>query len=521
MGRRTVSLLVLLFVLSSTVFVGCEQSKKPGYKVAILAGHKSHPPGYHEYIKSSRLIKTMLEKHCPEKISVHIYYDFPDDHSELDDVNTIVVISDGRDGHLYRDAPHVVPERVPEIEKQMERGCGLVAIHFSTFVSNEMGDKIAGWNGGYFDWQDDNGERNWYSNLLNLETVVKRENPDHPVNRGVNDFHINEEFYYNLRFPENATGWAALVSVPELNTDRVNGKVVAWAIEREDGGRGFGTTMGHHFASWKNPDFRKLVLNGIVWSAGMDIPSDGIEATFYEDDEVTAYLFNKHKKALILTGDNIEAHEWQRTTAALQSILENGTDFHVDISDDIEDLGEYNLDDYDLLVLNYCNWNKNDPPGDMSKAAFTEYLSNGGGLMILHFSNGAFHYSLPYAGKSDWPEYRKICRRVWDHHSNSSHDDYGPINVLVNQPSHPITEGLEPFAIEDELYFNQKGTEPLDTLISAKSKITGNIEALAWHYQYGNGRVFQSLLGHNEKSYDSEGYRQLLMRAANWTAKRR
>jgi type 1 glutamine amidotransferase len=157
----------------------------------------------------------------------------------------------------------------------------------------------------------------------------------------------------------------------------------------------------------------------------------------------------------------------------------------------------------------------------MSKAAFTEYLSNGGGLMILHFSNGAFHYSLPYAGKSDWPEYRKICRRVWDHHSNSSHDDYGPINVLVNQPSHPITEGLEPFAIEDELYFNQKGTEPLDTLISAKSKITGNIEALAWHYQYGNGRVFQSLLGHNEKSYDSEGYRQLLMRAANWTAKRR
>ncbi|HEY8396514.1 MAG TPA: SGNH/GDSL hydrolase N-terminal domain-containing protein [Flavihumibacter sp.] len=45
-------------------------------------------------------------------------------------------------------------------------------------------------------------------------------------------------------------------------------------------------------------------------------------------------------------------------------------------------------------------------------------------------------------------------------------------------------------------------------------------DVLAFEHMPATG-VFQSLLGHNEKSYDSEGYRQLLMRAANWTAKRR
>lgn len=520
MGRKSIFLVRTLLFVCCITCMHIATAKTPVFKIAILAGHKSHPPGYHEYIKSSRLIKTMLEKHAPGKIRVNIYYDFPDNPAELDDVNTIVVISDGRDGHLYQDAPHVVPERLPVIEKQMNRGCGLVAIHFSTFVSNEAEKSIARWNGGYFDWQDDKGDRNWYSTLLNLNTDVRLENPTHPVNSGVRPFHIDEEFYYNLRFPDNEPGWSALASVPELNTNLPNGKVVAWAIERKEGGRGFGTTMGHHYASWKNSDFRKLLLNGIIWSAGMEVPAAGIEASFYEDREVTEYLFRKKKKALILTGDNIEAHEWEKTTKALHSVLEKDTKFHVDISADIEDLGEYNLDDYDLLILNYCNWNRPQPLSEMSKTAFTKYVSEGGGLMILHFSNGAFHYSLPNAPKSDWPEFRNICLRVWDHHSNSSHDDYGPINVIVHQRRHPVTKGLKKiFITTDELYYNQKGSAPLDTLLSARSKNTGNMEALAWHSLYGQGRVFQTLLGHNAQSYDSRAFQKLLVRAANWTAK--
>lgn len=490
-----------------------------GHKIVILAGTKSHPSGFHEYIKSARLIKAILEKQKSSNLTVVIYNDWPQNPHDLDDASVIVSISDGRDGQLYKDAAHLVPERIPIIEQQMDRGCGLVTIHFSTFSPDEYGAKILEWNGGYFDWQDETGERNWYSGILNIETEVFPAMPVHPVCRGVKPFKIDEEFYYNIRFPENTSGWNLILTVPQLNSDKPDGNVVAWALERKNGGRGFGTTMGHRYSNWANKDFRRLILNGIVWAAGLEVPPGGVKSTFYTDRKVTKLLFKKNRKALILTGDNIEAHEWEKTTAALQDIFKNSP-FHIDVSTNIEDLGQYNLHDYDLLILNYCNWNHPHPLSNPAKKSFTDYLFSGGGLMILHFSNGAFNFSLPNAPESDWPEYRKICRRVWDHHSNSAHDAYGTFAVKIHPSKHPITKRLKGFETTDELYYNQKGTEPIDTLAFAVSKNTGKAEPLAWQYQYGEGLVFQTVLGHNARAYSSEGFRQLLLQAARRVSKK-
>ena len=51
---------------------------------------------------------------------------------------------------------------------------------------------------------------------------------------------------------------------------------MAWARERPDGGRGFGFTGGHVHWNWGNDNFRKLVLNAIVWAAHVDVPPDGV-----------------------------------------------------------------------------------------------------------------------------------------------------------------------------------------------------------------------------------------------------
>lgn len=513
---------LLFFCLSMSVFTGIRGEVKPqAKKIVILAGAKSHPAGFHEYIKSARLVKAMLEKNGRGKFAVEIFYDWPDDETALDYADAIVCISDGRDGHLFRDASFLVPERVPVIARQMKRGCGLVTFHFSTFAPDIYGDQVLQWSGGYFDWQDEKGQRNWYSAILNSDTEVIPATPSHPVCRGVKPFKINEEFYYNIRFPDNRAGWSPVLTVPALNSDKPDGNVVAWAIERKDGSRGFGTTMGHHFANWENDDFRKLVLNGIVWAAGSEVPAGGVNAPFYDDRAVTELLFGKRRKALILTGDNIEAHEWPKTTAALQHLFEDQSPFHIDISTGIEDLGQYSLSDYDLLILNYCNWNHPQPLSDPAKQSFTDYLSSGGGLLILHFSNGAFHSSLPNASATDWPEYRKICRRVWDHSANSAHDAYGTFTVNIRSRSHSITKGVKDFVTTDELYYNQKGSEPIDTLLSARSKDTGKDEPLAWAYQYGNGRVFQTVLGHNAQSYTSDGFRRVLLQAAGWASKKK
>ena len=51
---------------------------------------------------------------------------------------------------------------------------------------------------------------------------------------------------------------------------------MAWVTTREDGGRGFGVTGGHFHKSWQEDNFRKLVLNAILWIAHEDVPEGGV-----------------------------------------------------------------------------------------------------------------------------------------------------------------------------------------------------------------------------------------------------
>jgi hypothetical protein len=51
-----------------------------------------------------------------------------------------------------------------------------------------------------------------------------------------------------------------------------------WAVERPDGGRGFGFTGGHFHDNWGNDQFRKVVLNAFLWIAKVDVPENGVES---------------------------------------------------------------------------------------------------------------------------------------------------------------------------------------------------------------------------------------------------
>jgi hypothetical protein len=59
---------------------------------------------------------------------------------------------------------------------------------------------------------------------------------------------------------------------------------MAWAYEREDGGRGFGFTGGHFHDNWGNDNFRKVVLNAMVWLAKCEVPAGGVESQVTEAD---------------------------------------------------------------------------------------------------------------------------------------------------------------------------------------------------------------------------------------------
>ena len=222
---------------------------------------------------------------------------------------------------------------------------------------------------------------------------------------------------------------------------------------------------------------------------------------------------------LLITGDDHPAHRWKETTPAIVAALNSGTSrFKITVSEDAEILASKELFSFKLIVLNYCNWTR---PGlsDSAKKNFVAFLNGGGGLTIVHFSDGAFHFSLPKQPGSDWPEYRTICRRVWDHTPGKSrHDPYGSFRVDIVDRESPITQGLQSFETTDELYFDQQGDLPIHVLATARSKVSGKDEPMVFTYNYGKARVFQTLLGHSAAAIATPGAAQLLRNGSLWAA---
>ncbi len=71
-------------------------------------------------------------------------------------------------------------------------------------------------------------------------------------------------------------------------------EAMMWSVERKDGGRGFGFTGGHFHKNWGNEDFRKVVLNAMLWISKVDVPEGGVQSSVTEE-ELAANLDPKGK----------------------------------------------------------------------------------------------------------------------------------------------------------------------------------------------------------------------------------
>lgn len=509
-GRGWLSCAGVTLLVGAAWLVECAPAsaaeRAAGRKIVLIAGPlDSHPRDTHEYEKNVILLKYCLDT-SPDfhgaKVEVH-FNGWPANPTTLDDADTIFLTSGGSD-RKETDHPLYVGDRFSQLERQMKRGCGVVFFHWSTFHPRRVHHQITEWAGGYFDYESGTNANKWYSAIQTREWTTAVASPTHPVARGVQPFKVTEEFYFKMRFRNDDERLTPILFKESGGDARAN--TVAWAVERNGGGRGFGFTGGHFYKNWWLPDFRRLVLNAIAWTARVEVPAPGIGSQLDE-----------RLRALIVTGHNHPAHDWRATTAALLHTLEFDPRALVDVTENPEDLASPEFSDYSLVLLNYCNWQRTGL-SEAAKTNFTRYLSNGGGVAVIHFANGAFHRSLPDAGASDWPEYRRIVRRIWDHNGGSGHDAYGPFRVDIAGVAHPILRGLAPFETVDELYFRQTGEEPIIALATARSKVTGRDEPMAWAHDYGRGRVFQTVLGHSAESIHKAA--PLIRRGAVWAAGR-
>lgn len=263
-------------------------------KVLFVAGKRSHGFNNHEHNAGSRLLAKAL-RDSGLRIDASVFYDrenpgWPSDDSWLADVDAVVIYCDGGQRHLAND-------HLDDIDAISDEGVGVGCLHYAVeTIEGEPGDAFLRWMGGYFQLGK-SVNPHWLAHFKTL--------PDHPVANGVQPFRIQDEWYFNMRFRDNMQGVTPILTavpppdvIPEKDhhhnstpdaraaVKRRDPQHLMWVSENANGSRGFGFTGGHFHDNWQDDNFRKVVLNAIVWIAQMEVPADGVLSATPTDEQL-------------------------------------------------------------------------------------------------------------------------------------------------------------------------------------------------------------------------------------------
>lgn len=296
---KSLRLLAAGLVLAGSLGVHSSVSGAEPAKILLIAGKLSHGPGDHEFRAGALLIQKALERVSGVQTLV-ASNGWPSSVAAFDGASAVVIYADGGAGH-----PAIQEDRLNFLNGLAKKGVGMGFMHYGVEVpKGDPGKAMQEWIGGYYEHEFSCNPM-WSPEFTTFT--------DHPVTQGVRPFSIRDEWYMNMRFREDMKGVTSiLVAKP---SDEVRGgpyvwpkgpyphivaakgrpETMMWVREREDGGRGFGFTGGHIHRNWGNDDFRKVILNALLWVAKVEVPKGGVESAVTEGLLATN-LDDKRKK---------------------------------------------------------------------------------------------------------------------------------------------------------------------------------------------------------------------------------
>ena len=259
--------------------VQAQIGKEAAVHVLIVAGPSTHPPGTHEVAAGARLLEHCLNhaENVPG-IQAKVVSKWPEDRQSLQRIATVVFTGDRFPAEEMPDRDRVMTD----LTSMMDHGCGLVCIHYATglaanHVAADGDHPLLRWMGGYFATRCPHHQS--IARIYSAATIAPTK-LDHPVLRGWKSFTVHDEPYIKNYFgPEGPAVNVTPLATSQLPPESPQQEIVAWAVSRSDGGRGVGVVMPHFYKNWRVDDLRKLILNSIVWSAKLEVPTIGVNTT--------------------------------------------------------------------------------------------------------------------------------------------------------------------------------------------------------------------------------------------------
>jgi type 1 glutamine amidotransferase len=257
-----------MFARSAAIFAVLAASslgfaQEPKTKILFLGKDPDHPHGFHMYMHTCSVLAKCVELN--PKVEAVVSNGWPKEAKTLDGVKAIILYTDPGAEFLLGG------EHRQQADALLEKGVGLMTIHWGSAIRKADVDKLGdAWGkhlGGM--WISNVGIEHGKSHLTKLD-------PEHPIHRGWKEFEVTDEFYLNPTLKEGK---------PLLKIKDKKGleQVVGWTTERKDGGRSFGTTLGHHYKNFQDETFRRMIVNGILWTAKVEVPKDGANVAIAKD----------------------------------------------------------------------------------------------------------------------------------------------------------------------------------------------------------------------------------------------
>lgn len=225
--------------------------------------------------------------------------------------------------------------------------------------------------------------------------------------------------------------------------------------------------------------------------------------------------------ALLLMGGP-DYHNQVFHYAELAGIFSGEAGVDLRITDDLEALNPASLAHYQVVI----NWSTFVEPTDEQVQALLDAIDGGVGFLGLHGATATFWNSAAYLTMLG----SRFLR----------HDPYKKFLVEINDRSHPITQGVNDFEVEDELYelggdvsefsvladrvkqgrpFSESATVgegPLQPGTQVLASAEGH--PMLYVKTFGQGRVHYNALGHDTKALANPNYRRLAVQGLNWVA---
>ena len=255
-SRRPGPMLLTVTCLSLLAVPCYAQKKAPdGAKVLLLTGGQREHHGYRD---QALILANLLED--TKRYQVTIVEDGAIlETPALAKYDIIIVNADRRDPEFKFTKP-----QQEALVAAVRNGKGYVSIHGGDNAAPDWSEDFREMLGGVFS-HDTQGGKLPDGKVKKGTYTIKIADPQHPITKGLSDFELKDEIYYQLQLQANVK--------PLVTTEYADGVwPLAWT---RDYGKGkvFHSVLGHRdFGLGKddpiqNPNLGKLILQGVDWVA--------------------------------------------------------------------------------------------------------------------------------------------------------------------------------------------------------------------------------------------------------------